>query len=172
MHVWQTGTCSALYRTTTTSLGTRFTCSTLNWRACSVRTGYAFFGTLVGTMQQPLDRCNVHLLRDKYPLSFAITMTLIAIMHPRLHIHVAAMHLCDWLSLCWKDVFPSSFLLMIMCFALILIAELTKIITDHTLTAMITNSTFLEMQRGNKKMKLKITCRLMKRTEEEVRRGE
>lgn len=61
---------------------------------------------------------------------------------------------------------------MIVCFALILIAELTKIITDHTLTAMITNSTFLEMQRGNKKMKLKITCRLMKRTEEEVRRGE
>lgn len=61
---------------------------------------------------------------------------------------------------------------MIVCFALILIAELTKIITDHTLTAMITNSTFLEMQRGNKKMKFKITCRLMKRTEEELRRGE
>ena len=33
--------------TTTTSMGSRCTCSTLNWRACSVHTGYVFFGTLV-----------------------------------------------------------------------------------------------------------------------------
>ena len=33
--------------TPATSLGTRCTCSTLNWSACSVRTGYVFFRTLV-----------------------------------------------------------------------------------------------------------------------------
>ena len=34
-------------RTSATNLGTRCMCSTLNWSACSVRTGYVFFRSLV-----------------------------------------------------------------------------------------------------------------------------
>ena len=42
-------------KTPATSLGTCCTCSTLNWSACLVHTGYVFFGTLVLLVNCVLD---------------------------------------------------------------------------------------------------------------------